>query len=184
MTFIPRPVPRRSLPKTFTGGADAAEHLDPAVASDCCPNPESDGSHGVYLLAAPPMVISRTRKRTGQAGADGPAEPVDTAGFADATDATDATAATLASRSADTATAASRSADTSEAARTDALRARYVSARSVPDWTDRQAGMATAEYAIATLAAVAFAGLLAVVLGSDEVRGMLVSLIRSALTLG
>ena len=57
-------------------------------------------------------------------------------------------------------------------------------ARSVPDWADRQAGMATAEYAIATLAAVAFAGLLAVVLGSDEVRGMLVSLIRSALTLG
>ncbi|WP_246165292.1 DUF4244 domain-containing protein [Arthrobacter yangruifuii] len=44
--------------------------------------------------------------------------------------------------------------------------------------------MATAEYAIATLAAVAFAGLLAVVLGSDEVRSMLVSLIRSALTLG
>lgn len=51
-------------------------------------------------------------------------------------------------------------------------------------WTDREAGMATAEYAIATLAAVAFAGLLAVILGGDEVRGMLVSLIRSALTLG
>ena len=179
MTFIPRPVPRRSLPKTFTGGADAAEHLDPAVASACCPNPMSDGSHGVYLLAASPMVISRTRKRTGQAGADGSAVPVDKAGFADATD---ATAGTLTSRSADTATAASRSADTSDAARS--LRARYVPARSVPDWTDSQAGMATAEYAIATLAAVAFAGLLAVVLGSDEVRGMLVSLIRSALTLG
>ncbi|MCQ1999669.1 DUF4244 domain-containing protein [Arthrobacter zhaoxinii] len=53
-----------------------------------------------------------------------------------------------------------------------------------PGWSDREAGMATAEYAIATLAAVAFAGLLAVVLGSDEVRSMLVSLIRSALTLG
>ena len=53
-----------------------------------------------------------------------------------------------------------------------------------PPWTDREAGMATAEYAIATLAAVAFAGLLAVILGGDEVRGMLVSLIRSALTLG
>ncbi|WP_331460626.1 DUF4244 domain-containing protein [Arthrobacter sp. zg-Y750] len=60
-----------------------------------------------------------------------------------------------------------------------------LSSRSaVPAWTDREAGMATAEYAIATLAAVAFAGLLAVVLGSDEVRSMLVSLIRSALTLG
>lgn len=50
--------------------------------------------------------------------------------------------------------------------------------------SDREAGMATAEYAIATLAAVAFAGLLAVILGGDEVRGMLLSLIRSALTLG
>lgn len=56
--------------------------------------------------------------------------------------------------------------------------------RTSPSWTDREAGMATAEYAIATLAAVAFAGLLAVVLGSDEVRSMLLSLIRSALTLG
>ncbi|MCQ1945803.1 DUF4244 domain-containing protein [Arthrobacter sp. zg-Y1116] len=53
-----------------------------------------------------------------------------------------------------------------------------------PSWDDREAGMATAEYAIATLAAVAFAGLLAIILGGDEVRGMLVSLIRSALTLG
>ncbi|MCC3272501.1 DUF4244 domain-containing protein [Arthrobacter zhangbolii] len=50
--------------------------------------------------------------------------------------------------------------------------------------SDREAGMATAEYAIATLAAVAFAGLLAVILGGDEVRAMLISLIRSALTLG
>ena len=56
--------------------------------------------------------------------------------------------------------------------------------RTSPSWTDKEAGMATAEYAIATLAAVAFAGLLAVVLGSDEVRSMLLSLIRSALTLG
>ncbi len=49
---------------------------------------------------------------------------------------------------------------------------------------DREAGMATAEYAIATLAAVAFAALLVAVLGSGEVRSLLMGLIRSALTLG
>ncbi|WP_308470489.1 MULTISPECIES: DUF4244 domain-containing protein [Arthrobacter] len=49
---------------------------------------------------------------------------------------------------------------------------------------DSEAGMATAEYAIATLAAVAFAALLVAVLGSGEVRSLLMGLIRSALTLG
>lgn len=49
---------------------------------------------------------------------------------------------------------------------------------------DPEAGMATAEYAIATLAAVAFAALLVAVLGSGEVRSLLMGLIRSALTLG
>lgn len=44
-------------------------------------------------------------------------------------------------------------------------------------------GMATAEYAIATLAAVGFAGLLVVILKSDEVRGFLMTIIRSALSL-
>lgn len=44
-------------------------------------------------------------------------------------------------------------------------------------------GMATAEYAIATLAAVGFAGLLVVILRSEEVRGFLLNLIRSALAL-
>ena len=43
-------------------------------------------------------------------------------------------------------------------------------------------GAATAEYAIATLAAVGFAGLLVVILRSDEVRGMLTDLIHRALT--
>ena len=176
MTLNPRPLPRRSLPISSTARTDAADHLDPAAAPAICPNPESDGSHVVYMLAAPPTVIGRTHKRTGRAGAGGCAEPADTVGFADAD------VATVAFRSADTAPAAFRSADTAEDARS--VRARYMSARPVPEWTDRQAGMATAEYAIATLAAVAFAGLLAVVLGSDEVRGMLVSLIRSALTLG
>lgn len=41
--------------------------------------------------------------------------------------------------------------------------------------------MATAEYAMVTLAAVGFAGLLALVLRSDEVRGMLTDLVHRAL---
>ncbi|GAB4098214.1 hypothetical protein GCM10028789_03760 [Sinomonas halotolerans] len=44
-------------------------------------------------------------------------------------------------------------------------------------------GMATAEYAIATIAAVAFAGLLVVIMRSDEVRGFLLNIIRAALAL-
>jgi len=43
--------------------------------------------------------------------------------------------------------------------------------------------MATAEYAIVTLAAVAFAGLLVVVLRSPEVRELLMGIIRGALSL-
>ena len=45
-----------------------------------------------------------------------------------------------------------------------------------------EGGMATAEYAIATLAAVGFAGLLVVILKSDEVRGFLLNIIRTALS--
>lgn len=45
-----------------------------------------------------------------------------------------------------------------------------------------EAGMATAEYAIATVAAVGFAGLLVVVLRSGEVKGLLTGLIRGALS--
>ena len=44
-------------------------------------------------------------------------------------------------------------------------------------------GSATAEYAIATMAAVGFAGLLVVILRSNEVRGMLLDIIRNALTI-
>lgn len=43
-----------------------------------------------------------------------------------------------------------------------------------------EAGMATAEYAIVTLAAVAFAGLLLAILRGGEVREMLLGLIREA----
>lgn len=47
-----------------------------------------------------------------------------------------------------------------------------------------ETGAATAEYAIATMAAVSFAGLLVVILRSDEVKAILFDLVRSALTLG
>jgi Flp pilus assembly pilin Flp len=64
---------------------------------------------------------------------------------------------------------------------------------SLPPLTRRRAarlldaddtGAATAEYVIATMAAVAFAGLLVVIMRSDEVRGILTELVRRALTVG
>lgn len=45
-----------------------------------------------------------------------------------------------------------------------------------------ESGAATAEYAITTMAAVAFAGLLVVIMRSDEVRGILTGLVRRALS--
>ena len=64
--------------------------------------------------------------------------------------------------------------------------------RTVLAWHERgrrtlagraDAGMATAEYAIATLAAVGFAGLLVVILKGNEVKGLLLGIIRQALSL-
>jgi hypothetical protein len=48
---------------------------------------------------------------------------------------------------------------------------------------DSEAGMATAEYAVATVGAVGLAGLLIAILKSDMVRGLLESLVQRALTL-
>lgn len=45
-------------------------------------------------------------------------------------------------------------------------------------------GSATAEYAIATMAAVGFAGLLVVILRGDEVKSILTDMIRRALLPG
>jgi Flp pilus assembly pilin Flp len=45
-----------------------------------------------------------------------------------------------------------------------------------------ESGAATAEYAIATMAAVGLAGLLVVIMRSEEVRQILTDLVRSALT--
>ena len=44
--------------------------------------------------------------------------------------------------------------------------------------------MATAEYAMATLAACGFAALLIAILRSDEVRGTLLGIVRQGLSLG
>ena len=61
-----------------------------------------------------------------------------------------------------------------------------------PGWHERgkhlredlaDAGMATAEYAIATLAAVGFAGVLVVILKGNEVKGLLMGIVRQALSL-
>ncbi len=51
-------------------------------------------------------------------------------------------------------------------------------------WRSRgeDAGMATAEYAIATVAAAGFAGLLILILRSDEVRELLLGIVRGALS--
>jgi len=66
-----------------------------------------------------------------------------------------------------------------------------VRTRTVPTNTSRalrrlrdEGGAATAEYVIATMAAVGFAGLLILILRGDEVRGILTELVRHALTVG
>ncbi len=46
------------------------------------------------------------------------------------------------------------------------------------------AGMATAEYAIATLAACGFAGLLVAILRGGQVQSMLLGIIKRALSIG
>lgn len=45
-------------------------------------------------------------------------------------------------------------------------------------------GSVTAEYAIATMAAVGFAGLLVAIMRGGEVQSILLGLVRSALSLG
>jgi Flp pilus assembly pilin Flp len=49
------------------------------------------------------------------------------------------------------------------------------------DWLN-ESGATTAEYAIITLAAVGFAGILLAILRSEEVKAMLLDLVRSALS--
>lgn len=49
---------------------------------------------------------------------------------------------------------------------------------------DPEAGATTAEYGIVMLAAVGFAGLLVVILKSEEVRQMLLGIVQNALSTG
>lgn len=51
-------------------------------------------------------------------------------------------------------------------------------------YISKEDGSATAEYAIATMAAVGFAGLLVVIMRSDEIKKLLYDLVMKALTLG
>lgn len=53
---------------------------------------------------------------------------------------------------------------------------------ALTDAAEDETGAQTAEYGILTLAAVGFAGVLAVVLTSSEVQGLLVELVSQALT--
>ena len=48
----------------------------------------------------------------------------------------------------------------------------------------KEDGSATAEYAIATMAAVGFAGLLVAILRGDEVKQILTDMVHRALTFG
>nr|BFF19336.1 hypothetical protein GCM10025730_28570 [Promicromonospora thailandica] len=57
-------------------------------------------------------------------------------------------------------------------------------AQTETDGRDPESGLATAEYAIATVAAATFAGILLAVIKGGDIKGMLTSLIQSALSLG
>jgi hypothetical protein len=50
-----------------------------------------------------------------------------------------------------------------------------------PGFSEREQGLATAEYAIVAIAATAFAGVLIVILRSDAVREMLENIFHQAL---
>lgn len=52
-----------------------------------------------------------------------------------------------------------------------------------PDWRD-ETGAQTAEYGIVTLAAVGFAGVLAVILAGADVQGLLLDIVSNALSFG
>lgn len=56
--------------------------------------------------------------------------------------------------------------------------------RTEVDDRESERGLATAEYAIATIAAAGFAGLLMVILRGGDVKATLTSLVQSALTIG
>ena len=63
------------------------------------------------------------------------------------------------------------------------IRRDWTRARRIRLYWRSDTGAATAEYAITIMAAVGFAGLLVVILRSEEVRGILTDLVRSALSI-
>ena len=78
----------------------------------------------------------------------------------------------------------SAEAGTSEPSATTGLPGRAARRRRLVEHLRTEAGAATAEYAIVIMAAVGFAGVLLAVMRSDEVRGVLSDLVRSALSVG
>jgi Flp pilus assembly pilin Flp len=64
------------------------------------------------------------------------------------------------------------------------LSRRLTDGRSLTHFMQDDTGSATAEYAIATMAAVGFAGLLVVILRGDDVKSILFDMIRRALLPG
>jgi len=64
------------------------------------------------------------------------------------------------------------------------LSLRLTELRSRARFMHDETGSATAEYAIATMAAVGFAGLLVVILRGDEVKSILFDMVRRALLPG
>lgn len=92
--------------------------------------------------------------------------------------------ATATAIAADTDTAASAS-NAGPDARSDAVTSARLSLRGkLVRRLAGERGAATAEYAVATMAAVGFAGLLVVILRGDEVRTILTDLVRAALSVG
>lgn len=57
----------------------------------------------------------------------------------------------------------------------------HLSLQSLISQLRNETGSVTAEYAIATMAAVGFAGLLVVILRGDEVKSILTDMVRRAL---
>lgn len=78
----------------------------------------------------------------------------------------------------------SRGAHLALAGRATGARRAVVTASARARAAGRDAGMATAEYAIATLAACGFAGLLLAILSGGQVRTMLLGIVKRALSVG
>lgn len=149
--------------------------------SGCADEPRTGGS------TSGSTVRSTGRRATGGNGAEYTVEPATVAARIRPTDPQESLQAGRLSQPREIGQAPSVG-SSNRAARRAAIRRERANARLLQAQPSRsvlrEAGMATAEYAIATLAAVGFAALLVAVLSSGEVRGLLMSLITSALNFG